>query len=54
MQFKTLKEAIDAGYEVVSKLPNGYILRTRIGGVWAMAKWEPGVNASVGVEAPLE
>ncbi|GAC1607113.1 MAG: hypothetical protein NVS3B3_09250 [Aquirhabdus sp.] len=35
--FPTLKAAIDAGFTVYDKLPNGYLMRIKTANGWAMA-----------------
>jgi len=35
--FKTLVDALRAGYQVYDKTPDGYLVRTRTSGGWAIA-----------------
>ena len=37
MVFKSLAEALRAGYEVYDRTPNGYLVRTRTSAGWAKA-----------------
>lgn len=35
--FQSLKAAIDAGYQVFDRVPEGYLVRTRTTAGWALA-----------------
>ena len=35
--FRNLPEALRAGYHVYDRTPNGYVMRTRRNGTWALA-----------------
>jgi len=35
--FKSLAEALAAGYQVYDRTPDGYLVRTRTGSGWAIA-----------------
>ena len=37
MVFKTLADALRAGYSVYDRTPDGYLVRTRTANGWAMA-----------------
>jgi hypothetical protein len=37
MVFQTLSQAISAGFSVYDRMPNGYLVRTRLAGGWALA-----------------
>lgn len=39
--FPTLAKALDAGYHVYDRTPNGYLMRTRTSAGWALAIVEP-------------
>jgi hypothetical protein len=37
MVFRTLADALRAGFQVYDRTPNGYLVRTRAAGGWALA-----------------
>jgi hypothetical protein len=43
--FRSLTEALRAGFEVYDRTPNGYVVRTRTEAGWALALVELSVRA---------